>query len=165
MHYMVEYYIPSYGWVLLDPTYGMTPYPTNRQIINRICSIEDEDDTKEDYIFRFMKGEERWIWINTDKVEPYYVDCDEGSKSQMFTEVTLSTQVFAADYTFFRTQNVFSQYEKFLNMDLSSADQQHVENAISYQINACESLVDTNDLNEFVFYIEKAYDEYKEISE
>ena len=165
MHYMVEYYIPSYGWVLLDPTYGMTPYPTDRQIINRICSIEDEDDTKEDYIFRFMKGEERWIWINTDKVEPYYVDCDKGSKSQMFTEVTLSTQVFAADYTFFRTQNVFSQYEKFLNMDLSSANRQLVENAISYQIDACENLVDTNDINEFVFYIEKAYDEYKKIQE
>ena len=66
---------------------------------------------------------------------------------------------------FCKTQNVFSQYEKSLNMDLSSANQQHVENAISYQINACESLVDTNDINEFVLFIEKAYDEYKAIQE
>ena len=164
MHYMVEFYIPEYGWVLLDPTYGATPYPTDRQILNRICSIEDEDDTKKDYIFRFMKGEERWIWLDTDDVVPYYVDCDQGSKSQMFTEIVLSLQTFTVDYTFFRTQNVFSQYEKFIDMDLSSADIIHVEDAIEFQVQACKSLVNTQDINEFIFFIEKAYDEYKEIS-
>ena len=165
MHYMVEYYIPEYGWVLLDSTKGETPYDTQRQIINRLCTIEDEENTKQDYIYRFMKGEERWIWFDTGAVQPYYVDCDEGSKSQMFTETSVSAQPFALDYTFFRTQNVYSKYEKFLAMDLSSSDQQHVDQAISYQTQACEALVDTEDINEYVFYIEKAYDEYKLISE
>jgi hypothetical protein len=165
MHYMVEYYIPNYGWVLLDPTFGKTPYETQRQIINRICGIEDEDDTKDDYIFRFMSGEERWIWISTDKVNPYYVDCNQGSKSQMFSESIVNTHSFAVDYTFFRTQNVFTQYEKFLNMDLSDEDESLVSNAITYQIQACRSLVETSDLNEFIFFIEKAYDQYKAIGE
>ena len=164
MHYMVEYYVPDYGWVLLDSTKGETPYSTQRQIINRICSIEDEDDTKHDYIYRFMRGEERWIWIDTETVQPYYIDCDEGSKSQMFTETIVSAQPFAADYSFFRTQNVYSQYEKFLGSDLSSTDQQHVEQAIHFQTQACLKLVDTGDLNEYIFYIEKAYDEYKAIT-
>ena len=163
MHYMVEYYVPEYGWVLLDSTKGLTPYPTHRQVINRLCSIEDEDDTKKDYIYRFMKGEERWIWIDTDAVEPNYVDCDEASKSQMFTETMVSAKEFAADYTFFRTQNVFSQYQKFVGTSLSSTDQQHVEHAIEFQIQACNALVETEDINEYVFYIEKAYDEYKAI--
>jgi len=125
MHYMVEYYIPSYGWVLLDPTYGATPYPTNRQVINRICSIDDEEDTKHDFIYPFMKGLERWIWIDTQSVQPFYVDCEEGSKSQMFTETVIDVPTFAADYTFFRTQNMFSQYEKFNTMDLSAKNQHH----------------------------------------
>lgn len=163
MHYMVEYYIQDYGWVLLDSTSGLTPYPTHRQVINRICSIEDEQNTKKDYIYRFMKGEERWIWIDNENVEPYYVDCDEASKSQMFTETMISTKPFAVDYSFFRTQNVFSQYEKFLGSSLSLADQQHVDNAIDFQIQACNALVDTNDINEYIFFIEKAYDEYKAI--
>jgi hypothetical protein len=164
MHYMVEYYVPDYGWVLLDSTKGETPYDTQRQIINRICSIDDEEDTKTDYIYRFMKGEERWIWLDSEAVQPYYVDCDVGSKSQMFTETIISAQPFAVDYTFFRTQNVFSQYEKFLGSDLSSVDQQHVDRAISYQAQACQALVDTEDINEYIFYIEKAFDEYKAIS-
>jgi hypothetical protein len=162
---MVEYYVPDYGWVLLDSTAGKTPYQTQRQIINRICSIDDEDDTKHDYIYRFMKGEERWIWLDVDTVQPYYVDCDEGSKSQMFTETFVQGLPFAIDYTFFRTQNVYSQYEKFLGNDLSSADQTHVDNAVHYQTQACHALIDTGDINEYIFYIEKAYDEYKEITE
>ncbi|MEE8566065.1 MAG: transglutaminase-like domain-containing protein, partial [Candidatus Thermoplasmatota archaeon] len=31
MHYMVEYYCPNYGWVLIDSTMGKTPYETNKQ--------------------------------------------------------------------------------------------------------------------------------------
>lgn len=165
MHYMVEYYIPNYGWVLLDPTYGATPYPTNRQVINRICSIEDEENTKHDFIYPFMKGLERWIWIDTASVNPYYVDCNEGSKSQMFTEAVINVPTFAADYAFFRTQNMFSQYEKFNIMDLTESDQNHFDNATLYQIDACERLVETKDINEFIFYIEKAYDEYKLIKD
>jgi hypothetical protein len=165
MHYMVEYYHPTYGWVLLDSTKGEVPYPTHKQIINRICSIDDEDDTKHDYIYRFMKGEERWIWLDTDQVEPYYVNCDEGSKSQMFTEAILELSTFASDYTFFRTQNVFAQYEKFLGSDLSTADENHVEQAVAFQTKACYSLIETQDIDEYIFYIEKAYDEYKAIEE
>ena len=163
MHYMVEYYIPGYGWVLLDSTKGITPYDVQRQVINRICSIDDEQDTKNDYIYRFMKGEERWIWISTDAVEPNYVDCDSGSKSKMFTETMVPLTPFAADYAFFRTQNVFNQYERFLGSDLSSPEQQHVNNAIQYQKEAVTQLIQTGDINDYIFYLEKAYDEYKMI--
>jgi hypothetical protein len=76
----------------------------------------------------------------------------------------LSVKPFAADYSFFRTQNVFSQYQKFLgSTSLTASDQQHVENAIEFQTQACNALVETDDINEYVFYIEKAYDEYKAI--
>ena len=163
MHYLVEYYIPSYGWVLLDSTNGKTPYPTFHQIINRLCSIEDEENTKQDYITRFMKGEERWIWINNEHVKPYYVDCKQGSKSQMFQENILSVQPFAADYAFFRTQNVFNQYEKYLGSPLSTDNELHLQQAIQFQLQACNTLADTGNINDYVFYIEKAYDEYKSI--
>ncbi len=163
MHYMVEYYINDYGWVLLDTTKGLTPYPTQRQVINRICSIDDEEDTKRDYIYKFMSGEERWIWISNNNIEPFYYDCDQGSKSQMFTEMTVSLKPFALDYAFFRTQNMFHQYEQFLGMDLSSFHQQHVDNALHYQKDAITSLMETEDINGYIYFIEKAYDEYKSI--
>lgn len=163
MHYMAEYFIPDYGWVLLDTTNGKTPYATHRQIINRICSINDEQDTKHDYIYRFMRGEERWIWISDENVQPYYVDCKEASKSQMFPETMVTLQPFASDYAFFRTQNVFTQYEKYLGSSLSTSNQQHVEHAIDLQIQACNEFAESENINEYVFYLEKAYDEYKAI--
>lgn len=163
MHYMVEYYFPKYGWVLLDSTKGETPYATRRQVINRICYPDDEEDTKRDYIFPFMKGEERWIWIDTDRVQPYYVDCDEGSKSQMFQEMMLTVDSFSAEYSFFRTRNVFHQYEKFFGMNLSSENTEHLQQAIHYQKQAITKLIETEDIHEYIYFIEKAFDEYKAI--
>ncbi|MCK5258222.1 MAG: transglutaminase domain-containing protein, partial [Thermoplasmatales archaeon] len=114
MHYMLEYYCPGYGWILIDPTKGTTPYEPKRQVINRVCYPVDEDNTKTDYIFSLMKGEERWMWIDNENVYPYYVDCNEGSKSKMFSENEVTTDSFTADYTFLLTQLVFHQYEQCL---------------------------------------------------
>ena len=163
MHYMVEYYVPDYGWVLLDSTKGKTPYETKRQIINRICYPEDEDDTKTDYIFPYMTGEERWLWIDNDHVSPYYVDCDEGSKSQMFSESEVTTDCFTADYAFLLTQMVFHQYEQYLGMNLSGENQEHFQKAVDYQKQAIDKLIETEDPNEYIFYMDLAFDEYKEI--
>ncbi|MEA3458248.1 MAG: transglutaminase-like domain-containing protein [Candidatus Thermoplasmatota archaeon] len=163
MHYMVEYYCPDYGWVLIDPTKGETPYDTKRQVVNRVCYPEDEEDTKTDYIFPLMKGEERWIWVSTENVYPYYVDCNEGSKSQMFNESEITTDPFTADYAFFRTQSVFHQYEKYLKMNLTGENLGHLQDAISFQKQATSELQENDDINEYIYFIDKAYDEYKGI--
>jgi len=163
MHYMVEYYVPEYGWVLLDSTKGVTPYETKKQIINRICFPEDEDDTKTDYIFPYMTGEERWLWIDTKYVSPYYVDCDTGSKSQMFSEIEVTTDSFTTDYAFLLTQMVFHQYEQYLGMNLTGENQEHFQNATRYQKQAMDELIVTEDTNEYIFYLDHAFDEYKEI--
>jgi len=163
MHYMIEYFCPDYGWVLIDPTKGETPYDTKKQVVNRVCYPEDEEDTKTDYIFPLMKGEERWIWIDTENVYPYYVDCDEGSKSQMFTESEITVDSFTANYAFFRTQNVYNQYEKYLKMNLTGENLEHLQDAISYQKQATSKLQENDDINEYIYFIDKAYDEYKEI--
>ncbi len=136
MHYMVEYYCPGYGWVLLDSTKGETPYATKRQIINRICNPEDENDTKTDYIFPLMKGEERWLWIDNEHVSPYYVDCKGGSKSQMFTESDVFVNESIATTLVSLSKTVFHSYEHYLGMNLSFENQKHFQNATSYQRSA-----------------------------
>ena len=161
MHYMVEYYLPNYGWILLDSTKGETPYATKRQIINRICSIDDEKDTKRDYIFHFMTCEERWIWLDTEKIHPYYVDCKTGSKSQMFQEAESSIDTFTADYTIFRTKTVFHAYEYYITKTLNSEESMHFNKAVNYQEQAVHILSETNDLYQYIYFMDKAYDEYK----
>ncbi len=165
MHYMVEYYVPSYGWVLLDSTFGQTPYEPKRQIINRICYPEDEENTKKDYIFPFMKGEERWIWIDTPAVEPYYVDCREGSKSQMFPEGIINTDEFTAEYAFFHTRFMFTFYQQYLGTNLSMENQQHFQNATQFQTKALQAFSEKQDILLYIDYIQHAINEYQKITE
>jgi hypothetical protein len=159
MHYMVEYFCPGYGWVLIDSTKGETPYATKRQIINRICFPEDEENTKSDYIIPLMKGEERWLWINNENIYPYYVDCDTGSKSQMFYEGEIETNSFTADYAFLLTQLVFHQYEQYLGMNLTGTNLRHFQNATIFHNTAISEFQHSN-IQAYIDNMNKAYSEY-----
>jgi hypothetical protein len=161
MHYMVEYFCPGYGWVLIETTGGKTPYETKRQVVNRVCYPEDENDTKWDFIFPFMKGEERWFWIDEDNVYSYFVDCDEGSKSQMFSEAITYTDFQTANDTIALTKNVFYYYHYFLRMNLHEENLLHFQNATNYQIRALNILIDTNIIENYLYYMNLSYEEYQ----
>ncbi len=162
MHYMVEYYCPGYGWVLIDSTRGETPYATKRQIINRICFPEDEENTKADYIIPFMKGEERWLWIENENIYPYYVDCKTGSKSQMFYEGEIETDSFTSDYAFLLTQLVFHQYEQYLGVNLTGENLGHFQNATIFHNNAISAFQHSN-IQVYIDNMNLAYGEYLSI--
>ncbi|MEM0492424.1 MAG: transglutaminase-like domain-containing protein [Candidatus Thermoplasmatota archaeon] len=165
MHYMVEYYIPRYGWVLLDSTKGETPYPTRRQIINRICSINDEENTKYDYIHKFMKGEERWLWINTSCVRPYYLDCREGSsRSQMFTEQTIISNPDDVEFAFQLTKQVFRRYQMYLGMNLTPVNQMIFNHALTLQRESLDNLILNGNLDLYIKGLIDAYNEYNQIT-
>ena len=162
MHYMIEYYVPEYGWVLLDTTRGKTPFDTKRQVINRICFPEDENNTKKDYIYRFMKGEERWIWIENKYIKPHYVDCDEGSKSQMFSEKFILTCDLVASACFNWTKITFNKYQRFLGLNLTMENMIYFKNAVDFQKSAINSFKN-DDILGYLYLIHRASDEYDKI--
>lgn len=162
MHYMVEYYVPDYGWVLLDTTRAKTPFNTSRQVVNRVCHPEDENNTKTDYIFKRMKGEERWIWLSNDNVKPYYVDCKQGSKSQMFSECIVMTCDLVADACFNSTRTTFNQFQKYLGKGLTGENQAYFENAVGFQNEAINNMKIGNPL-EYYYYVQRANEEYNKI--
>lgn len=163
MHYIVEYYCPGHGWVLVETTGGKTPYATKRQVVNRVCYPEDEQDTKKDYIFPLMTGEERWFWIDNEKVSPYYVDCKSGSKSQMFSEAAVTIDSLTADNAIELTQIVFHLYQKYLGENLSDENLQHFQNASMYQMNAIITLK-ANNSQGYIYLLNSAYEEYRKIN-
>lgn len=162
MHYMVEYYVLDYGWVLLDTTRGETPYNTSRQVINRICYPFDENNTKIDYIYRFMKGEERWIWISDENVRPLYINCDQGSKSQMFKEGIIKTCKQISLECFNSVENVFNKYQMYQGSDLIGDNLLFFENAKDFQKNAIDCFLD-KDIMHFYYYLERSLEEYNKI--
>jgi transglutaminase-like putative cysteine protease len=164
MHYIMEYYVPGYGWVIMDTTRAHTPHQPYRQVILRICHPEDEDDTKNDYIYPLMSGEERWLWLDTTDVEPYYVDCDTGSKSRMFQESIISTDPFTADYAHFLTRFAFRYYEKFLGSNLTGLNLGHFNNATMYHHQALQTFQNQKDINQYIILMSEAIDEYQKIN-
>jgi len=162
MHYMAEYYCPGYGWVLVETTFGKSPYATKHQVINRICYPSDEENTKNDYIFRFMKGEERWLWIDTSNIAPWYVDCKQGSKAQMFYEAQVSADQLSADFAFVLTERVFRQYQQYLGANLTDGNLNHFQQAVSYQQDAIGALK-ANNTEGYISYLQDAYGEFLEI--
>ena len=163
MHFMTEYYLPDYGWILTEVHKGITPYEPKHQIVLRICYPEDENNTQSDYIYNKMKGLERWIWIDNDFVKPYYKDLAEGSKTKMFRENELFTDNASSEDAVNITKNVFDNYEFYLGMNLIGENLGHFENATEYQLKALNELKETNDVSDYINFMNMANDEYNEI--
>lgn len=163
MHYMTEYYLPDYGWVLTEVHNGKTPYETKNQIILRICFPEDENDTQTDFIYKKMKGLERWLWIDNENIIPYYKDLVEGSRCCMFRENEIVTDKVYGDEAINITKNVFNKYEYYLGMNLSGDNLNHFQNATSFQFEAINELKESDDIFSYILYLIVANEEYNEI--
>jgi hypothetical protein len=163
MHFMTEYFCPGYGWILTEVHGGKTPYEPKNQIIQRICYPEDEEDTHVDYIYPKMKCIEKWFWIENENVEPYYKDLKEGSKTRGYQESEVFTSTLVGEDAIQLTKDVFNDYEHYLTMTLTGENLQHFNNAVSYQNDAVYELKGATDPFGYIYYLQKAQDEYSKI--
>jgi len=164
MHYMSEYYLPGYGWILTEVHKGNTPVEPKEQIIMRVCYPEDEENTHSDYIFSRMTGLESWFWFDDLRVFPYFVNCTAGSKNNMFVEAETLTDDQTANNAVFTTKLVLNLYQTYQGVNLSSEDQGYFENATYFQKKACEEL-QQSDVPGYIIFMDTAYDEYKKIAD
>jgi hypothetical protein len=81
----------------------------------------------------------------------------------MFNENQITTDLFTADYAFFITKCVFNQYQKYLGKNLNEQDLSHLNIAISNQKKGILEFLENNDIYGYIYYLDKAYDEYKQI--
>jgi len=164
MHFMVEYYCPGYGWILSEVHHAETPYEPKNQIIQRICSLEDENTTGHDFIFSKMTGVERWFWIDNNDITPYYKDLNEGSKINMFPEKNLTTNITTALTTMNVTRTVYQLYQINLGKNLSEENLDHFLAAVAYQEQAIASFIVAEDPLNYLSFMDLALEEYGEIT-
>ena len=163
MHYTTEYYCPGQGWILTEVHGGITPYEPKKEIILRICFPEDENNTQTDFIYPKMKGIERWFWINNQNVKPYYEkEFVNGSKTRMFNEAEVFTDIITGEEAFALTKEVFHQYQYYQGMNLTNENMEHFQNATTNQFNAINELKISN-VTQYIFFINKAINEYSAI--
>lgn len=160
MHYMAEYYLKDFGWVLTDVHGGKTPYAPQEIIILRLCYPDDENNTQTDYMFSRMKGEERWMWFDNENVKPYYVDLEEGSKMRSFSENKVVVDLNVANDTIDLTSYVFNKYQAYLGVGLIDENLQHFQNATDYMMQAIQELDSNDDSFGYIYYLNKAKIEF-----
>jgi hypothetical protein len=163
IHFMTEYYCPDYDWILTEVHGGKTPYEPKNQIIQRICYPEDEDDTQNDFINPKMKCIERWFWIENENIRPYYKDLKEGSKTRGYKESEVLTNSLIGKDAIQLTENVFNEFEHYLDVTLTGQNLEYFNNAVSYQEDAVYTLRGATDPFGYIYYLSKAQEEYDKI--
>jgi hypothetical protein len=164
MHYMTEYYCPGYDWILTEVHGGKTPYAPKNQIVLRICYPDDEDDTQTDFIHPRMDFLERWFWIENENIKPYYKDLKEGSKTCGYTEAEIFADSQPGKDALELTQEVFDDYEYYLGLNLAGDDLVHFNNATSFQKEAVYTFKGATDPFGYIYYLNKAREEYNKIN-
>jgi len=163
MHYMTEYYLHNYGWVLTEVHGAKTPHGPENQIIQRICYPEDEADTQTDFLYPKMKGLERWLWIDNQNITPYYANLKEGSKIKTFEDKKITIDSSITGYITNLTRDVYYQFEYFQGMNLSGQNKIYFENAKQYQMDAINKLIEFSDLLYYYIELQNANEEYNKI--
>jgi len=164
MHYMTEYYCPGFNWIPTEVHKGVTPYPPQNQIVLRVCYPIDENNTQTDFLFDKMKGLERWIWINNENVTPYYKDLKEGSKIRAYLENSVTVDLNVANDTIGLTHEVFNKYQYYLSRELEEENLYHFKNATGYIMQAINELDNSDDSFGYIYYLNKANDEFNQIN-
>ena len=166
MHYMTEYYLHNYGWVLTEVHGGKTPHGPENQIILRICYPEDENNTQTDFLFPKMKGIERWVWIDESNVTPYYKNYNEASRIKTTNEKKFVIDSFPADDVLNLTKDSYYKFEYFQGLNLSAENQGYFDNATAYHLDAIKGLSDPEQSQPVLYYyinLEHAMEEYNKI--
>ncbi len=164
MHYMTEYYLQDYDWVLTEVHGGKTPHEPKNQIILRICHPEDENNTQTDFIYPKMKYIERWLWIDTENVTPYYVNLKEGSRIKTFEDKKIAVDSVYTGHVMNLTRDVYNQFQYYQGMNLTGENKGYFENATNYQMDAINGLKEPmNPLFNYYFNMGSAHEEYNKI--
>jgi hypothetical protein len=166
MHYMAEYYLPEYEWVLTEVHGAETPAKTNRQIILRICYPEDEENAQPDNLFPKMTGLEKWFWIKNENVEQIYTlsDFDNSSRIRTYNRKNISTDEAYVNLSLDLTKDTFQLYKQYLGMSLTEENLRYFQNATAFQKEAINKFIELDEPFGYLYFMDQAFDELNKIT-
>jgi hypothetical protein len=165
MHYATQYYCPGFDWILTEVHTGETPYAPQNQIILRFCYPEDENNTQADYIYKRMKSLERWMWFDNNNITPYYNRLKEGStRIKSFAKNTVNIDLNVANETIDLTKIVFNKYQDLLKANLIGDNLINFVTGKKFIEKAISELSSSDDAFGYIYYINKAIDEFNSIN-
>lgn len=153
-HWILEYYIPKYGWVQMEPSIGEVPFTAaNREIICFACDPEDEFPL-------LLTNNLESPWFSSDTLFGLYPNWSLAHKAikywwepenKLLTDTLLSV-----------CQENYNLFTKIQGANITTLQTADFEVANSYQFKAYEK-IKSGTTDSMVYYLNQANNYYKKI--
>jgi hypothetical protein len=151
-HWAIDYYVPDYGWVPMDPSLHLHPHPPFWEVVTMVCNPEDE------FPIWFLRGCEA-AWHTSDPT--FLRDQPDCGHSATYGNCLIEPNEIAI-YARILTEDVFQLYADIWSLPLSTSGEQLRELAYNQQKSARDCFL-ANDFSGYVQHMENALGLYQSI--
>jgi hypothetical protein len=146
MHWIIDYYVPDYGWVWMDTTMGYNPEWTGDDLVIMVCSPQEEFPL-------FLPGIEGYWHTSDPGLGPEYPNWN--SAHQAFKENYTLTTPDIVQQALSLTNEVYEKYIDRWGLDLSEGMRAKVQEAYGYQT-AAQNHIKDNDIPGYISALQQA---------
>jgi transglutaminase-like putative cysteine protease len=154
MHWIVDYYVPGYGWINVETTHGQHPAPSQDAIVIMACNPEDEFPV-------FYPDAIEGPWHTSDPAlgvrNPRW-----GGAHTDFSEANFSASARDAEVAVSLTQDVFSAHVDAWGLNLTDGQKASVQAAVGHQ-SAALGRLQAGDVAGYIVEMQQAYTAYQEV--
>jgi transglutaminase-like putative cysteine protease len=154
MHWVLEYYVPDYGWVRMEPSGGLNPGYPEYEMVTLLCQPEDE------FPLFHASGIEGYWHSSDPELGMYSPDWGGAHRCVNIQMINESTE--QAELAHSLTDSVFSLYCDTWGIGLNPWQQTTLQSAFDYQSSALTSLQD-RDVEGYIANMQLALDHYRTI--
>ncbi len=155
MHWILQYFVPEYGWVRMEPSMGQHPNSPPSQIITLACNSEDE------FPLFFPSGIEGYWHTSDPALGMYSPDWRSAHSAMNMGAMPVTSEETVAPIRAL-SDSVFSYYTDYFGITLNATQQVHFQNALNAQENALANL-QSFDTNGYISNMTLALDEYTKV--
>ena len=155
MHWLIEYYVPQYGWVKMETSIGSNPYINGHQeIITFACNPEDE------FSMTFPDNIESY-WFASDTVfqhfYPYWGMAHIANQYCFITDT-----IAKIDSIISLTDSVYRYFTNYQGITLTSTQSSYFQTANDFQFKAYNH-IKSGMIDSLIYYLNQSLYNYRNI--
>jgi len=154
MHWIIDYYVPAYGWVRMETVLGQNPCLPETEVVTFACNPEDEFPM-------FFPCAIDGCWHTSDPVFGMWQP-DWGGAHRAYNILTIPGSTEEIEYAHSLTDSVFNYYSNYFGINLTLAQQSLLETALDYQASALVN-IQAGNLGGYIEDMQQALNNYKNI--
>jgi transglutaminase-like putative cysteine protease len=151
-HYIVEFYLPGYGWVRGESTLGNMPVPVQYHTIMLACTAQEENYSGYSGVMCYWGTSNDNVWFD--------IEYSQAQKNEEAHHITVDDT--SALHAINKTKTVWRKYNRVLNEELSTLQQEVFTQALQHQEDAVTSFANGN-LDDYLIHIQSAGQLYDQI--